>query len=68
MNRIERMLKNIVDGLLEGTESLHFILKSRANISRRSRQIDDTDGALPEPKERVISFPGANAQEAWNFS
>lgn len=62
------MLKDIVDGLLDGRESLTITLKSRANTSRRIIQTDRTNRALPEPKERVISFPGASAQEAWNFS
>ena len=63
------MLETIVDALLEEHEALTITLKSRAALSRR-RTTTTADGQalIPEPKERDINFPGANAQEAWNFS
>ncbi|KAF1941179.1 DNA topoisomerase IV, alpha subunit [Clathrospora elynae] len=66
--RIEAMLERIVDGLLEESESLTITLKSRAALSRRRTNAVDGDGRAPEPKERDINFPGASAQEAWNFT
>ena len=66
--RIEAMLERIVDCLLQGHEPLTITLKSRAAISRRKTSGAEGDGPIPEPKERDINFPGANAQEAWNFS
>jgi meiotic recombination protein SPO11 len=57
-----------VDGLLEEKELLTITLKSRAAISRRQNNIVDGANKTPEPKERDINFPGASAQEAWNFS
>jgi meiotic recombination protein SPO11 len=66
--RIEAMLEKIVDALLEEHEALTITLKSRAALSRRRTAIAaDDQGKIPEPKERDINFPGANAQEAWNF-
>ncbi|KAF1848071.1 DNA topoisomerase IV, alpha subunit [Cucurbitaria berberidis CBS 394.84] len=66
--RVEAMLERIVDGLLEESESLTITLKSRASLSRRRTNVLDSNGPPPEPKERDISFPGASAQEAWNFT
>lgn len=66
--RIEAMLERIVDSLLEESEALTITLKSRAGISRRRAKIKYADGKLPEARKRDISFPGATAQEAWNFS
>jgi meiotic recombination protein SPO11 len=57
-----------VDGLLEEHEALTITLKSRAALSRRRTTAAEGDGRAPEPKERDINFPGASAQEAWNFS
>jgi meiotic recombination protein SPO11 len=62
------MLERIVDGLLEETEALTITLKSRAGLSRRRAHVYSRDGRLPEAKERDVNFPGATAQEAWNFS
>lgn len=61
-------MEDIVDALLEERESLTLKLKSRATLSRRRVISKDTAGRIPEPKERSVSFPGATAQEAWNFS
>lgn len=61
------MLERIVDGLLDEEDALTITLKSRAGLSRRSKVADNT-GQAPEPKQRDINFPGATAQEAWNFS
>ncbi|RAR04118.1 meiosis-specific topoisomerase spo11 [Stemphylium lycopersici] len=66
--RIEAMLERIVDGLLEGHESLTITLKSRSTLSRRRITAAEGDGPIPPPKERDINFPGANAQEAWSFN
>ncbi|KAF1835351.1 DNA topoisomerase IV, alpha subunit [Decorospora gaudefroyi] len=66
--RIEAMIEKIVDGLLEGHGVLTITLKSRAALSRRRIAATEADGRVPEPKERDINFPGANAQEAWNFT
>jgi meiotic recombination protein SPO11 len=62
------MLERIVDGLLEEHEALTITLKSRAGLSRRRAYDASSDGKAPRPRERDISFPGATAQEAWNFS
>lgn len=62
------MLERIVDGLLDENKALTITLKSRAGISRRRAKQIDTGGKTPQPKKRDISFPGATAQEAWNFS
>jgi meiotic recombination protein SPO11 len=62
------MLERIIDGLLEGSEALTITLQSRAGLSRKRAHAVSRDGQLPEPKERDINFPGATAQEAWNFS
>jgi len=62
------MLERIVDGLLDDHNSLTITLKSRAALSRRQTAVSEAHGKLPEPKERDINFPGATAQEAWNFS
>ena len=62
------MLEKIVDGLLDESDSLTITLKSRTALSRRHTTAVEVDGKLPEPKEREINFPGASAQEAWNFS
>jgi meiotic recombination protein SPO11 len=62
------MLERIVDGLLEEDEALTITLKSRAGLSRKRAHSTSGDGQLPEAKERDINFPGATAQEAWNFS
>jgi meiotic recombination protein SPO11 len=61
------MLEKIVDGLLEEHEALTITLKSRAALSRRRTTAAVGDGRPPEPKERDVNFPGASAQEAWNF-
>jgi meiotic recombination protein SPO11 len=66
--RIEAMLERIVDGLLEESEALTITLKTRVGLSRRRVNGTQADGKLPEAKQRDISFPGATAQEAWNFS
>ncbi|KAF2827051.1 DNA topoisomerase IV, alpha subunit [Ophiobolus disseminans] len=66
--RIEAMLERIVDGLLEESDSLTITLKSRTGLSRRRANAASADGKLPEPKKRDINFPGASAQEAWNFT
>ncbi|KAA8617715.1 DNA topoisomerase VI subunit A [Pyrenophora tritici-repentis] len=66
--RIEAMLERIVDGLIEESDSLTITLQSRAALSRRQITITEAGGKLPEPKERDINFPGASAQEAWNFT
>jgi hypothetical protein len=66
--RIEAILERIVDGLLDDSEALTITLKSRAGISRRRAKQTDTGEKAPQPKKRDISFPGATAQEAWNFS
>jgi meiotic recombination protein SPO11 len=66
--RIEAMLERIVDGLLEDSEALTITLKSRAALSRRRIVVANGDGRVPEPKERDLNFPGATAQEAWNFT
>ena len=66
--RIEAMLEGIVDCLLQGDESLTITLKSRAALSRRIPTGIEGGGSTPKPKERDFNFPGANAQEAWNFS
>lgn len=68
MARIESMLERIVDGLLEEHESLTITLKSRSYLSRRSAIGTEGREPIPKPKERDINFPGANAQEAWNFT
>ncbi|KAL1799060.1 hypothetical protein ACET3X_003097 [Alternaria dauci] len=67
--RVEAMLEMIVDALLDEHEALTITLKSRAALSRR-RMATSSDGRaiIPEPKERDINFPGASAQEAWNFT
>jgi len=62
------MLERIVDGLLDDHNSLTITLKSRAALSRRQTTAAEAYAKLPEPKEREINFPGATAQEAWNFS
>jgi meiotic recombination protein SPO11 len=66
--RIESMLEDMVDALLEEREALTITLKSRAALSRRRTTKADGQRQIPEPKERDINFPGASAQEAWNFS
>jgi meiotic recombination protein SPO11 len=66
--RIEAMLERIVDGLLEDSEALTITLKSRAALSRRQTLVANGDRRVPEPKQREINFPGATAQEAWNFT
>jgi meiotic recombination protein SPO11 len=62
------MLEKIVNGLLEESEGLTIALKSRASLSRRRPNVTDGVQQPPEPKERDINFPGATAQEAWNFT
>jgi meiotic recombination protein SPO11 len=62
------MLERIVDGLLEEHEALTITLKSRTGFSRRRAYDASSDRKVPEPRERDICFPGATAQEAWNFS
>jgi meiotic recombination protein SPO11 len=66
--RIEAMLERIVDGLLQEREALTITLKTRAGLSRKRAHVGNRDGHLPEAKERDVNFPGATAQEAWNFS
>ena len=66
--RIEAMIELIVDAQLEDHEALTITLKSRAALSRRRSATADGQEQTPEPKERDINFPGASAQEAWNFS
>jgi hypothetical protein len=66
--RIEAMIEKIVDGLLEEHEVITITLKSRAALSRRRVTAAEGDARTLEPKERDINFPGASAQEAWNFS
>ncbi|KAH7396225.1 Spo11/DNA topoisomerase VI subunit A [Pyrenochaeta sp. MPI-SDFR-AT-0127] len=68
ITRIESMLERIVDSLLEEDRSLTITLKSRAALSRRRTTNIDEYGQIPEAKTRDISFPGASAQEAWNFT
>lgn len=65
--RIEAMIEEIVDGLLEDSEQLSFTLKTRNGITRRKPQADAT-GSLPPAKSRDITFPGSTVQEAWRFS
>jgi len=62
------MLERIVDALLEESEVLTITLKSRASLSRRSAKDPKARGMTPQAKERDVNFPGATAQEAWNFS
>jgi meiotic recombination protein SPO11 len=62
------MLERIVDGLLEESDALTITLRSRAAQSRKREYATGHDGQLPQAKVRDISFPGATAQEAWNFS
>ncbi|KAF2023648.1 DNA topoisomerase IV, alpha subunit [Setomelanomma holmii] len=66
--RIEGILEKIVDGLLEESEALTITLKSRAGLSRKRTSADREAGSAPPPKQRDINFPGATAQEAWNFT
>lgn len=66
--RIEAMLERIVDGLLEESEALTITVKSRAALSRRQTTATNGDGHVPAAKIRDINFPGATAQEAWNFT
>jgi meiotic recombination protein SPO11 len=66
--RVEAMLERIVDGLLEERDALTITLKSRVGFSRRRTHEVNRDGKAPKPRERDINFPGATAQEAWNFS
>jgi meiotic recombination protein SPO11 len=66
--RVEAMLERIVDGLLEERDALTITLKSRVGFSRRRPHAVEGDGKVPKPRERDINFPGATAQEAWNFS
>ncbi|KAH8731758.1 Spo11/DNA topoisomerase VI subunit A [Phaeosphaeriaceae sp. PMI808] len=68
ISQIEAMLERIVDGLLEEHEALTITLKSRVGISRRRKYAADNEKQIPVPKERNINFPGATAQEAWNFT
>ncbi|USP72959.1 meiosis-specific topoisomerase spo11 [Curvularia clavata] len=65
---IEAMLERIIDCLLRGDQSLTITLKSRAALSRRNTVGVEGNGSIPKPKEREIKFPGANPQEAWNFT
>ncbi|KAH4155448.1 hypothetical protein HBH43_212630 [Parastagonospora nodorum] len=65
--RIEGMLERIIDGLLDEEDALTITLKSRVGLSRRSK-VANKNGQAPEPKQRDINFPGATAQEAWNFT
>ncbi|KAF3054094.1 hypothetical protein E8E11_011568 [Didymella keratinophila] len=66
--RLEAMLEQIVDGLLEDRKRLTFALKSRAGISRRQPVPENRADSTPAPRVRQISFPGSTAQEAWNFT
>ncbi|KAH7079721.1 meiosis-specific topoisomerase Spo11 [Paraphoma chrysanthemicola] len=66
--RLEDMLERIVDGLLDESESLTISLKSRSGISRKRANAVDDSGHPPQPKQRDFNFPGATAQEAWNFT
>ncbi|KAG9193205.1 hypothetical protein G6011_03240 [Alternaria panax] len=67
--RIEAMIEKIVNALFEEHETLTITLKSRGTLSRkRTAPAADDQGVIPEPKERDLNFPGANAQEAWNFT
>jgi hypothetical protein len=66
--RIEGMLERLVDALLEESEALTITLKSRVGLSRRDVKAASGAGTAPEPRRRDINFPGASAQEAWNFS
>lgn len=68
ITRIEAMLERIIDGLYEESAALTITLMSRANLSRKRKKGDNQEGRLPKPKQRNINFPGATAQEAWNFS
>jgi meiotic recombination protein SPO11 len=60
------MLEHIIDGLLEEADKLTITLRSRAGPIRRQANSSGKSG--PSTKVRKISFPGSNAQEAWNFS
>ncbi|KAF2852027.1 DNA topoisomerase IV, alpha subunit [Plenodomus tracheiphilus IPT5] len=62
------MLGKILESLLEEDRPMTVTLRSRASISRRQTKAQQGEPGLPEPKERHISFPGASAQEAWNFT
>ena len=62
------MIELIVDAQLEDHEALTITLTSRAALSRRRSAPADGQEQTPKPKERDINFPGASAQEAWNFS
>jgi meiotic recombination protein SPO11 len=66
--RVEGMLERIVDCLLEESDALTITLQSRAGLSRRHAKDIIKDRQTPQPKKRDINFPGATAQEAWNFS
>jgi meiotic recombination protein SPO11 len=66
--RVEAMLERIVDGLFEERDALTITLKSRVGFSRRCAHVVESDGKAPKPRQRDINFPGATAQEAWNFS
>ncbi|KAI8933214.1 hypothetical protein NX059_009849 [Plenodomus lindquistii] len=68
ITRIEAVLEQLLESLVGDGRLMTITLKSRSAHSRRHVKIQEGKTALPEPKVRNISFPGASAQEAWNFS
>ncbi|KAL5117393.1 endodeoxyribonuclease [Pleosporales sp. CAS-2024a] len=66
--RIEGMLERLADSLLDEDDALTITLKSRAGLSRRRTDATRNREQAPEPRTRNINFPGATAQEAWNFT
>ncbi|ORY19119.1 Spo11/DNA topoisomerase VI subunit A [Clohesyomyces aquaticus] len=66
--RIEGMLEEIVDGLLENRGQLAITLKSRSATA--GQVMDSSGGRRPAStlKNKEVNFPGRTAQEAWRFT
>jgi meiotic recombination protein SPO11 len=66
--RIESMFEKMLDALIDDNEELSFDLSTRAGTTRRKRNLDGGELSIPPTRSRKVTFPGANAQEAWRFT
>lgn len=68
ISRVEGIIEQLVDELLEEGKELSITLKTRAGTGRLKKGSTGHQGKIPPAKSRKIKFPGASAQEAWRFS
>ncbi|KAF2198536.1 DNA topoisomerase IV, alpha subunit [Delitschia confertaspora ATCC 74209] len=69
IDRIESILTDVVDALIEDRDQLSITLRTRSGTS--GRKFDAANGIVPTAsafKTRKITFPGNTPQEAWRFT